>query len=207
MTWFATAANETESAKEHFLMFLAVSFDFPSGFRYLWSGLGDLVIGANTYLGMGELARVSMADERSNLTFDRKTYQLSGVAVDPALVPESDIDGCFGRAVTEYFGFLNPDLRTLLATQEVNWEGEISNIKRVDGREPLIEVNAESRMILLDQVDGCRYTHEHQQQFYPGDLGFDQVPKNDLKEILWGGSIVRAGAPRDITLDYRTAKE
>jgi hypothetical protein len=193
MTWFVTSANETETAKEHYHMFLAADFDFPSGHVYLWSGTGELSIGGNTYLGMGELVRVSVAPERSNLTVDRKTYQLTGVPVDPAVVSETDIDGSFGRSVTEYLGFLNAETRQLLATPEVNFEGEISNIRRVDGREPLIEVNADNRLIMLDQADGWRYTHEHQQQFYAGDLGYNQVPSLDLKEVLWGGRRVVAG--------------
>ena len=86
MTWFTTGANETEAAKEHYLMFIAVAFDFPSGMVRIWSGLGDLVFGGFTYLGAGELGRVSWPTETSNLTADRKTYQLAGVPVDPAVV-------------------------------------------------------------------------------------------------------------------------
>jgi len=196
MTWFAVSANETEATKEHYLMFIAVAFDFPSGMIRLWSGIGDLIIGADTYLGAGELARVSWSKETANLTTDRKTYQLAGEQVDPALISESDIDGSFKRSVTEYFGFLTPDLRTLLATPEVNWEGEISNIKRVDGASPAIEVNAESRYIMLDQIDGWRYTHQHQQQFYAGDLGFNQVHTVDTKQVFFGGATVSPGNPR-----------
>jgi len=201
VTWFATSANETEAAKEHYFMFLAASFDFTSGVLRFWSGVGDLVIASNTYLGAGDLATITMPPERVNLTVERKTYQLSGV--DPALVSESDLDSSFGRSVTEYFGFINPDTRVLLATPEVNWEGEISNIKRVDGERPLIEVNADHRLVMLDQADGWRYTHEHQQQFYAGDLGFDQVPANDLKEILWGGQRVDPGDGRGMRGGHR----
>jgi hypothetical protein len=33
--------------------FFAVDLDFDSGPLYVWSGYGDLVIGAKTYLGAG----------------------------------------------------------------------------------------------------------------------------------------------------------
>lgn len=188
MSWFASSTNQTEAAKEHYLMFIAVDFDFPSGHIRFWSGIGDLTIGSDTYIGAGELGSVSMAEERSSLTFDSKVYQLSGV--DPALVPESDIDDSFGRSVVEYFGFLDTTTRTLLDTPETNWEGRIDSIRRVRGERPLIEVKAEHRLVLLDQSDDWLFTHEHQQQFFAGDLGFDRIPSLELKTLQWGGRIL-----------------
>jgi hypothetical protein len=196
MSWFETVANETESAKNRYHMFIAVDFDFPSGHVRLWTGSGLITLSGSDYLGIGDLGRVSPTVDRSNLTVERKTYQLQGAIVDPALVSEADIDDSFGRAVVEYLGFLNNDTHQLLATPEINFEGEISNIRRVDGPEPMIEVNADSRLIMLDQNDGWRYTHQHQIEFFPAlplDLGFNEMPKLDTREVLWGGRRVIAG--------------
>jgi hypothetical protein len=175
------------------MMFLAVDFDFPSGHVYLWSGTGTIEIGGNNYLGMGKLVRVSSAPERANMTVEGKSYQLSGAPVDPAVIPESEIDGSFGRPVIEYFGFLHTETHQLIAQPEINFEGAISNIRRVDGPESIIEVNVENRMVILDRSSGWRYTHEHQQQFYPDDLGLNHMAKQELKEVLWGGSRVVIG--------------
>lgn len=191
MSWFQTSANQTEAGKEHWTMFLAVDLDFPSDHLRLWSGFGDLTIDGNVYLGAGEMASASISPERSNLTVERKTYRLSGV--DPAIVAESDIDGSFGRSSVEYFGFINNETGQLLDTPEINFEGGISNIRRMDGATPIIECNVENRLMMLEQNDGWRYTHEHQAQFYSGDLGFDQVPKVSTTEILWGGKRVVTG--------------
>lgn len=197
MTWFASTANQAEADKETYYMFLAVDFDFLSGHMYLWTWIGELVIGANTYIGMGELARISPVTERLGFAVERKTFQLAGEQVDPSIVPESDIDGSFGRPVVEYFGFLHSTNYTLLDTPEVNWEGEISNMRRVDGGQPMIEVNAENRLIMLERNDGWRYTHQHQQLFYSGDQGFALMPTTATKEVLWGGKRVIPGVPRD----------
>lgn len=196
MTWFVTSANETEAQKHRYHMFLAVDFDFTSGHVRLWTGFGTITINGQSYLGMGDLARVSQTVDRTNLTVERKTYQLAGAAVDPALVSETDIDASFGRSVVEYLGFLNHDTHQLLDVPEVNFEGEISNMRRVDGDQPMIECNADNRLVLLDQPDGWRFTHEHQLEFYPAtplDLGFNQMPTLDTKEVLWGGRRVLAG--------------
>lgn len=191
MTWFDSSTNQTEAEKDHYHMFVAVDFDFPSGHIRLWSGAGNLTILGETFIGSGDLGKISIPEERAGLDAPRKTFTLSGI--DPALASESDIDDCFGRSVIEYFGFLHPVTRTLLDDPEINWEGRIDNVRRVDGAEPVIEVNAEHRMILLDQNDGWRYTHEHQQRFYPGDKGFDRVKTLMTKEVLWGGKRTVAG--------------
>ena len=195
MSWFVYSANETESAKKHVLMFKAVDIDLPSGHVRLWTGPGDLIILGNTYTGTGGLAKISEPEERSNLTVERKLYTLSGV--DPTLVAESDIDGCAGRTLIEYFGFLDTEARTLVATPEVCWKGKLDSISRVDGASPTIEVSAEYELALLEQTSGWLYTHEHQQKFSSGDLGFDQLVASGAKTLMWGGKYVYAGAPSD----------
>jgi len=192
-TWFALAANESEADKRRYNPFLAADFDFPIGHVRVWSGWGVITIGGNDYLGLGELVRVSSVAERSNLTNERKTYQLTGTEVDPALVSEDEIDWSFGRAVIEYLGFMDSRTRQLVAEPEIRWEGVISNIRRVDGREPRIEVNADDRLAILDKIDGWRYTHEHQQRFYPGDMGCEPARRLDQRDVLWGGKRVSAG--------------
>ncbi len=190
--WFEVDANATEATRTRYAMFIAVRMNFSSSPFRVWSGYGQVTLFGETYIGLGKLGRVSTAPERSNLTFERKTYQLAGTEVNPALIPESELEVSFGRSVVEYLGFLSEDGQ-LLADPEVLFEGEISNIRRVDGKEPLIEVNAENRLSMLDRTDGWRYTHQHQQQFYdvtPPDLGFNEVKRLELGEIFWGGSRV-----------------
>jgi hypothetical protein len=191
MSWFVSSTNETESGKEHVLMFLTVTIDFPSGIVRFWSGWGDLVIGADTFVGAGELGKISAVPDRAGLSSDRKTYELTGV--EPTWILESDIDNCHGRDITERFGFLNPETRQVVDTPEINWEGRIDFVRRVDGATPVIQVNAESRLLLMDRPNGWRNTSEHQQQFFPGDEGFNQIPALELKEVLWGGTRVQPG--------------
>lgn len=189
-SWFENAPNATEAAKTRYGMFIAVRMDFPSDVVRVWSGYGQITLFGETYTGLGKLGSVSVAPERSNLTFERKTYQIAGAEVDPALVSEEDLENSFGRSITEYLGFLS-EQGVLIADPEILFEGEISNIQRRDGRNPSITVNAENRLSMLDRTDGWRYTHQHQQQFYdvnPPDLGFNEVKSLAIREIFWGGS-------------------
>ena len=190
MTWFAQAGNATEADKSHVSLFVAVALTFNSGVSRFWSGVGSLTFGGNTYLGAGQMGEIGVAPETTQMRAERKLYRMSGV--DLSLVSQSDIDASYGLDVTEYFGFLTKD-GALVATPEINWEGRIDSIRRVDGETPLIEVSAESRMILLDKADGYRYTQEHQQLFFAGDNGFDQVAMVGAATIMWGGYQVTTG--------------
>jgi hypothetical protein len=193
VTWFASSANQSEAAKDHYMPFLATSFDFVGGFKRMWTGTGDVEIGGNIYAGVGHFARIRSVVERSNMTVERKVYQLAGDEVNPALIAEADIDASYGRTVIEYLGFLNPETRKLLDTPEINFEGEISNVRRADGGEPMVEINAETRLVILDKPDGWRWTHQHQQSFYSDDLGFNKVAEMQLREIIWGDRAVGRG--------------
>jgi hypothetical protein len=191
MTWFVTSANELEAAKEHYFPFLAADFDFPSAHYRLWTGAGDLTLSGNSYFGAGQLVKVELESETSELNAQRVTFSLSNV--DPSSVDEDDIDGSFGRSVILYLGFLNVETRALLTTPETLWEGRIDSFRRSDGSLPLIEVVAEHRLALLDRTDGWRYTHEHQQQFYAGDNGLNLVNTIALRKVLWGGYLANPG--------------
>ncbi len=190
MTWFEQTANQTESLRAKYFPFLAVDFDFPSGHYRFWTGAGDITLNGQTYLGVGDLVKIESESETIELGPQRKKYTLSNV--DPTSVDEDDIDGSFGRSVTEYLGFLNPETKQLIANPEISWEGRIDSFRRVDGPNPIIEVSAEHKMALMDRADGWRYTDEHQQEFFPGagDTGYNQVPKLPLKKVIWGGKTV-----------------
>lgn len=195
MTWFAISANQSAAEAEHVHIFIAVDFDFPSGHARFWTGYGEITIGGNVYTGAGALGRITFPSERAGLDASRRTFQLSGAEVNPALVTETDIDGCFGREVTAYLGLLDRS-GSLVGEPEVEWEGRIDSVRRRDGFEPSIEVNAEHRLAILEKESGWRFTHEHQQQFYAGDTGFSRLTQSLLREVVWGGSIVSGGAPR-----------
>jgi len=194
MTWFADSSNAAEASKAKYFPFLAVDFDFPSGHYRFWTGAGEITLLGQTYLGLGNLVKIESESETVELGPQRKKYTLSSVDVDPAIIDESDIDGSFGRSVIEYLGFLNPETLQLIANPEINWEGRVDSFRRVDSEAPIIEVSAEHKLALLDRADEWRYTHEHQQEFFPsaGDTGLDQVNKLPLKKVIWGGKLVDA---------------
>lgn len=191
MSWFTDANCEAASLLEHAQIAYAVDFDFPSGHVRYHTGLGDLTIGGNVYTGVGTLGSIDGVPERTNLNSESWKYGLSGV--DPSIVPESEIDNCYGRSVIEYEVWINPTTQAVVG-YEINREGRMGKVRRVHGGPtPSIVVSCENRLAILDQADGWRWTDEHQQQFFSGDLGCDQTKNLESKEVLWGGSRIIAG--------------
>jgi hypothetical protein len=193
VSWFVYSANQTEAAKSRCCAFLAVDFDFLSGHQRYWTGGGQITLFGNTYLGVGELGSISNPPEHVRPVAEKKVYSLSGAAVDISTLSEADIDASFGRSVTEYLGFLDVDTMQVVANPEINWEGTIGTIRRVDGSQPAVEITTDSILALKDRADGWRYTHEHQQMFFSGDLGLREVPSIMQRQLLWGGYYVYPG--------------
>jgi hypothetical protein len=185
MSWFTDPLCEAEILKEHCVIAYAVSLDFPSGFVRLTTWPGDLTISSNTFTGVGAMGSVSDVPENAQLTAERWTYTLSYVV--PSMVPESEIDNCFGGAVVEYEVYLHPETHAVIG-YEIRREGLMGRVSRRDGGEtPVIQIDCETRLVVLEQTDGWLYTDEHQQDFFSGDTGCKHVRELDSIEIIWNG--------------------
>jgi hypothetical protein len=205
VTWFADPNCEAAAIAEHCVLAYAVDFDFPSGHVRLATWVGDLVIGGNTYTGLGKLGSVSAVADRASLASERWTYSVTGV--DPSIIPESELDNCYGRSVAEYLAFINSTTHVVIGTETLR-EGSMGRSRRKDGGVPVIEISCETRNAVLNQPDGYRYTTEHQvTYFFASDLGCDFTRKIDSLDLIWGGYKVFPGIPgviHDIIHPYGT---
>lgn len=190
MSWFTDPNCAAAAALEHVAIAYCVDFDFPSGHVRLGTWSGSLIVNGQVYLGVGGLGSISNVPEKVALASERWSYLLSGV--DPSVVPESEIDNCYGRSVTEYEVWMNPTTYAVIGF-EINREGRMGRVRRRDGGTPIIEVNCQTRLAILEQPDSWRYTTEHQAQFFAGDTGFDQAKELESVEIIWGGKRVEPG--------------
>ena len=55
------------------------------------------------------------------------------------------------------------------------------------GKEIIITMAVESRLIDLEKPNESRYTSEEQKRLFSGDLGLDFVTDLQDKDITWGG--------------------
>lgn len=185
MSWYNDPNCEAASQSEHAAMAYAVDMDFPSGHVRLCTWTSPLTIDSNVFEGIGQIAKITSPPDRARLTTERWSYGVANIPV--SVVPESEIDNCFGRSVVEYEVWINPETHAVIG-YEINREGTMGRVRRTHGGPaPEIEVGCETRLVILERADGWRYTSEHQAKFFSGDTGFDEVRKIESIEILWGG--------------------
>ena len=66
---------------------ILAALTFASGVVYVWSGVGDLVWGGNTYQGVGALGSISAISEGSSVQADGMTLTLSGIPIPGLNLP------------------------------------------------------------------------------------------------------------------------
>jgi len=158
--------------------------EFASGFLRLWTGTGDKVWNGQTWTGAGNLIGVSSVDEGQDVVARGMTFSLSGIPLSYISLAINDAkQGLPGRM---WVALIAAD-GTIIADPVQSFVGRLDVPTITDGPETCtITISYESRLIDLNRPRELRYTHESQQQLYPGDLGFEFVTSIQDKEIAWG---------------------
>lgn len=160
--------------------FFAVDLDFDSGSLYVWSGYGDLVIGAKTYLGVGELLNISSVTETTEMEAKGATLSMSGIP--SSFLSVSLQEPYQGRECRIYFGMTsNPS-----AYVEV-FSGELDQMNIEEGAETaVVSVTAENVLVKLERPVVRRFSDQDQKSRFPNDKGLEFVASLQDKDILWG---------------------
>lgn len=161
--------------------FYAVEALFSSGAVRFWTGYGERVIEGNTYLGAGELLKISGLEEVSDMSAKSASVTLSGI-------PGSIIS----LALQE--PYQNRPCRILFGVTDVDdivevFSGTVDEMPIDDGPETgTIIAKIESKWVRLGRANIQRYTSESQKSRYPTDTFFDWVADLQDKDTLWGRS-------------------
>lgn len=160
-----------------------VRMDFLAQPVLVHTSIGDLVTLGETYKGVGNLGSIAPIKEGTLPRSYGAQFTISGV--DPALVATVQTEHYRGRDIRVYVGFLDSDHK-VIGTPIQEWRGRMDYCDISIGASAAITLNAESRLADCDRARTRRYTHEDQQDLYPGDLGFEFVAAMVSKEIVWG---------------------
>lgn len=158
---------------------------FASGTIRLWTGIGDMVWNAQTWTGAGALIGFSGVEEGGDIVARGVTVSLSGVptAMVSAAIADAQ-QGLPGRAWVA----LHAADGTIVADPLQIFTGRLDVPTITDGADTCtVTISYESRLIDLNRPRELRYTHEVQQQLYPGDMGFEYVTSIQDRELQWGG--------------------
>lgn len=165
--------------------------EFASGFLRLWSGLGDVVWNAQTWVGAGNLMAISQIEETTDIVASGLSVTLSGVPT--AFVSAAIIDAQQGLPGRVWVA-LRDTADAIIADPIQVMAGRLDVPTLTDSGDTCeITITYESRLIDLTKPREWRYTHESQLALYPGDVGFWYVTSLQEKEVVWGNPGVSKG--------------
>ena len=188
--------------------FFAMELFFDTSTLRFWSGLGEVELDGNTYVGSGNLIGISSIEETAEVSAKGATLTLSGLPSD--LVSLAIAEPYQGRKCRIYFGvrratedylkqedgslILNEDgsgflLQTIEDADVMSeiFTGYIDQMNIDEGPETsTISVYVESRLIDLQRPRELRYTSQNQRSRFPNDRGLDFVEDLQDKKFQWG---------------------
>ena len=177
-----------------------VMLDFSSGIVRVHNGLGTYTWGGNDWIGVGSLGAVSQLEEGADVSPYGITLTLS--ALDAVVSGAALNEDYFMRPVAIYIGALSAE-DVLLNDPLQMWGGHMDVMSVTAGAEnDQVTINCESELAAFDRSSNLKYTTQSQQQFYPGDVFFNFLPKIDGAKIRWrdnNSDSVAGFTPRDIT--------
>ncbi|WP_254702172.1 hypothetical protein [Proteus mirabilis] len=120
---------------------LAARLDLKSGVTCAHTGVGQLIIAGETYLGVGSLGEISQLKE--NKTTSPPQLQLKLAGFDKSLVGMVMNEQSRGREVRLMMAAIGEEGKPLLA--EILFVGQITSINVVSGEENAVCVNVSNR--------------------------------------------------------------
>lgn len=188
--------------------FFAFKLAFDTTTLFLYTGLGTITIGSDTYTGVGSLLNFSNVEESADIGAKSVSITLSGIPSTNLSLALSE--PYQGREVTILFGIRNANV-TFLVNQSGDFiltedggliditEGEEPNatstlfvgyIDQMDINEGVetssITVKLESKLLELERTRVLRYTSAIQKALFTGDKGFDFVDELQGQTFNWG---------------------
>lgn len=160
----------------------AVELLFASQTVRLNGAAEPLVIGGNTFDGVGLLGGISTVQEAGDLASSGISLTLAGVPRD--LVSVTLNEQYQGRPATVYEVFLDPATYAVIEAPII-FRGRMDQMNIALGETATIELTLEDRLTDMDRPKLRRYTDEDQKRAFPTDRGFEFVASTVEKEIIW----------------------
>ena len=156
---------------DHQEIFLAVKAEFDSGSIRLWTGIEDLTISSEEYLGAGSLLTISSPLEDTEVTSSGVQISVSGM--NETVLSYALSETYQNRPLTIFVGYLSGGTSDVVGTMTV-FKGRMTALAISDDPDgSTITIDAENRLIDLKRPSNLRYTKESQEFLHSGDKGFD----------------------------------
>ena len=165
-----------------------LALQWPGGWLYVHSGVGEREYKGNTYLGIGELGSIGQIKEDGKASAKRLSVSIS--LQDTALVRDVLADDPIGNEANLDIVVLDEDQRII--DGDVLFNGTIGDLDIVKGDIAKITLSLVDWLEVWNRpIQNNMYSHAAQQAIYPGDNFFNQVELLASKPLNSGV----AGAP------------
>lgn len=163
---------------------LLVQVTTSTGDHFYWSGLGSIVWNGHTFLGAGKLGSISTASETSDLTATNLTLSMNGI---PSDIVGLALNECrTNLPAILWFGFLDA-AGAVVADPYEAFSGRVDVPSAEEGGDnSTISITVENDLVDMHRPRASRYTQADQQNYSPGDLGFNFVSSVQNWNGKWG---------------------
>ena len=185
----ANAITASESGSGYAVV-LAAELDFESGVQRVHTGVGPITFpDGRIFQGVGDFANISVVREATEIRTQQLDLTLSGLESDPSLNLATILtENLRERDVTGYLVFIDMSDGTVVDDPITILLALMSNYTIQQGEGVSITLRVEDIMSIWERSSSRRYTNEHQQEDFLGDLGCEFVPQMVEKELKWGRS-------------------
>ena len=157
----------------------------------LWSGVGDLAYGGNTYTGVGDLLSISSVAESSDISATGINVAITGIKSSFIVIAKDH--EYQGRPLGVSLGAFDAN-GALIADPLIVFSGFMDTMTIAEsGSTSTITISVENKLIAFERSRVRRYTAEDQKIDHPTDKGFEFVTAIVEKEIIWGRSTGTSG--------------
>jgi hypothetical protein len=183
MTRGLSVAQKTAAAAEQVARTVAVELDFPDGFARFHGGHDAITIDGASFLGVGQLGNISVAEESAELRSYGMTIKLSGV-------PRDSITYALGQAYQGRRGTVwevqfDPSTWQVIGAPLVVFRGRMDQMDIALGQQAVVTVRLENRLADWDRARIRRFTDDEQRRRDPNDGSFRFLSATTEKEIIW----------------------
>ena len=167
--------------------FYAVEIEFSTGTLRVASTYADIVINGATFLGGGLVMKLSPVTETSDTRAQGMEIIFSGL--DSTILSAGLNDDSNGTRCNVFFGLLetSSNADSIIDTPYKIFEGFVDGMVLNEGETSELHITVENKLIMLERPTDRRYTHEDQQNLFPGDKSLEFVTSLQDKTIAWGG--------------------
>jgi hypothetical protein len=164
-------------------IFLAM-LTFKSATKFVWTGIGNIVWDAQTFVGVGSFGEIALIQEGVEVQADGTSVKLSGI--DPALLQECMTDIRLGAPAKIWSGALAAD-GTVIGAPYLLFSGIVDQpAVQVGGDTISIGLALESKMVDLSRPSMRRYSSADQRLYFPTDTGFGWMEQLSDTALIWG---------------------